>query len=144
MTQYRSSPHVASSGADDASRSAVLGRSTSGIEPGTTAAPAPASPSWGAVAVSGSIYGVAQDAPTREKAAAEALLTCVARHGTNCKVVVSGQGQCFAVAGKAGAAPVAAAADDIGEAQRRALAACGEGRQEASSCTVSTSFCTRK
>jgi hypothetical protein len=136
----------ASGGADDASRSAFLGRGVSGTDNSIPASPAPGSQSWSAVAVSrtDNIYGVAQDAPTREKAVAAALITCVARHGTACTVALSGQGQCFAVAGHADRAPVAAAADNIGEAQRRALAACSEGRKEMSSCAVSTSFCSGK
>ena len=144
---FASLPPLGPSGrADDASRSAVLGRGVSGIGNSLPPSPAPASQSWAAVAVSkiGNIYGVAQDAPTQERAAAAALLACVARHGTDCTVALSGQGQCFAVAGQAGGAPVAAAADDVGEAQRRALTACSEGRKAVASCTVSTSFCSEK
>ena len=130
-------------GAIDTSREAIIGRGVPDTGNGVPAAHAPATSSWGAVAISRSdnVIGLAPDAPTRERASALAMVSCIAHHGIDCRPVLAGQGQCFAVATLAGSAPVAAQADSLADAQRRALATCNAGPKEIRTCAVSTSFC---
>jgi hypothetical protein len=146
-TNSVSVPQIRTPGrADDMSHQALLGESLSAIGIGVPASPAPASSLWGAVAVSkgGNIYGVAQDVSTREAAVETAVANCAARHGSDCTVMASGQGQCFGVAGEIEGIPAAASADSIAAAQRIALATCNSARNEIIPCTMLTSFCSKK
>ena len=136
----------ASGGADDSSRQALLGNTLSAVGNGIPASPSPASSLWGAVAVSksGNIYGVAQNVSTRETAMESALANCAAQHRTDCTVMASGQGQCFAVAGAIVGTPAVASAVSIADAQRLALATCNSARKELLPCITLTSFCSKK
>lgn len=114
-----------------------------GPNAGPAAPNAPPSQTWGAIAVSssGHAYGVSHGEATREAATAAAMISCVAHHGINCRVAVIGQGQCFAVASGPDGSPVAAAAADDAEAQRRAIAACNAGQKSTEPCSIATTLC---
>jgi Domain of unknown function (DUF4189) len=104
---------------------------------------APFSQSWGAIAVSseGNAYGISHGATTEKMARTAAMTDCIARHGLNCRVTVAGQGQCFALAGRAEGMPSTAAAESYDDAQRRAIAACRAARGNAAVCNIDEAFC---
>jgi hypothetical protein len=98
--------------------------------------------SWGAIAISApdKVYGVAQGSLTQSDAVRAAVLDCRSRGGGDCKVAVSAEKECFAVAGQKSGAPVAAAARNISDAGNRALAMCGDGQANIG-CSVLATFC---
>jgi hypothetical protein len=98
---------------------------------------------WGAIALSsdGSTYGISHGETSQELARAIATTDCIARHGVNCRVVIAGQGQCFALAGQAGGVPTAAVAENYNDAKSRAMAACNATPKGVVPCTVTEAFC---
>jgi len=133
-----------SGSADDPLLQAVTGTNPA---PTVTATTAPSSQSWGAIAVSsdGKIYGTSHGAPSFQAAKAEAITSCIARHGTSCQAAVVGQGQCFALASQPGSGvPFAEAAESLADAQSQAIAACNRARTGGQVCATVTALCSGK